>query len=142
MAREAFTRLLWMVLGLIVLCAAIGIVRTLREFVFPTYSGFSFYQPLFAIPFHIAVSLMGMGIAQFLAWVFKLAVIQSSSGNFFVGVGYSVATLIAFLAEKHLPQSFGSPGSTHMLFVLLALAMALCVTVRLVFAVQSLRRHP
>src|SRR5947209_12112610 len=114
MAREALTRLLWMILGLVVFCVATGMVRTLCEFAFPTYSGFSFYQPLFAVPPHIVVSLGGMGVAQLVAWASNISPIQSSSANLLVGAGYAGATLFALLAEKHLPQWFGSPGSTHM----------------------------
>jgi len=141
MAREVFTRLLWTAIGIFALCIAIGVLRTLSELAFPTYSGFRFYQPLRAIPGHILISFLGMGIAQLVAWACNLAAIQSWSGNLLLGGGYSGATFAAFSAEKHLPSWLGSPGSTHSLFSLLALGLALCVALRLVFSMWLQRRH-
>ena len=141
MARESVTRLLWSSGGIVLLCVATGIVRTLREFVFPTYSGFQFYQPLFAIPLHLVFSFIGLGVAQLVAFQSRLAPIQSWSGNILFGMSCSAATLAALLAEKHLPQWLASPGSVHMLVTLCALALVLCVATRLAASAWSSRGH-
>ena len=141
MRRENFIRLLWMPVGTVLLCIAIGFARTLHELAFPSYSGFAFYQPLRAIPFHVVVSLVGLGVGQFVAWATNLAAIPSLRGNLLAGASYSAATLVALLAERRLPYWLGSPGSPSMLLVLLLLALVLCVTARLLFSLWATRRH-
>jgi hypothetical protein len=141
MAREVLIkRLLWMAIGIAVFCVVIGVLRTLRELTFPSYSGFSFYQPLFLIPFHAAISLFGMAVAHSAAWAFRLAPITSWSSNLLVGAGYSIATWMAFLAETHLPEWLG-PGTFPMLYAISALAVALCLVIRLGCSLLPIRRH-